>query len=136
MSSPTELNWNTSPPSPHVAPESDAEPSKASFWGKSVAVVALFAGGLPLLVYPFIFLAGIMSLAGHRSGTEPPILVAVSMLALLSSILYPLVYVPCLIMVLARLRAGTKRILFSLAPLVYLVLVAMLFLLWFSLQPS
>lgn len=136
MTHPSELKWTPTPPSLPAAAGGAATMPTASRWSKIVAFAALVAGGLPLLVYPAVLLAGIMSLAGHRTGEESSLLVVISSTALLSSLLYPMVYVPCLLLAISRLRHGGSPSLPSLAPLVYLAAVAAMLLWWFSLDAS
>jgi hypothetical protein len=88
--------------------------------------VWLAIGGLPLLIYPFILLANIMSLAATPSPKPVPILLWLFSKAFLwGSTLYPAVYVFCGILAIAKSQqrhyhwASTVALL----PLLYLVLV-------------
>lgn len=59
-------------------------------------IALLVIGALPLLIYPFVALASLMSLLGYRSGDEPFLVVIAAGAFLITSLLYPLVYVRCL----------------------------------------
>jgi hypothetical protein len=99
---------------------------------RALAIVLLVLGALPFLIYPFVVLAGVMSLAGHSSGKEPIILVIVANSFLLGSLAYPLVYLPALVFAGARLAAGERKaaLVGSIVPLAFLVLLGVLFALW------
>jgi len=98
------------------------------------AVAFLTLGGIPLVVYPFVALASIMSLAGQRSGTEPFWLTVAAAAAQLSSLLYPVAYLTCLVMAIGRLRKDKPALALSVLPLIYLALVVGLFSLWIGLE--
>ena len=49
-------------------------------------------GALPLVIYPFVALASVMSLAGEDRGNAPLLLVIVARTFQVSSLLYPVVY--------------------------------------------
>ena len=94
----------------------------------------LIAGGLPLLVYPAVLLAGIMSLAGERTGDEPPaLLMAIVTSFLIGSIVYPLVYVPCAVAAVRKAKKQEAALAFkiSMVPLIFLAVLAILLLVWF-----
>lgn len=92
----------------------------------------LLLAAAPLLIYPFILIANIMSFAGTPSSTPPPILATLTSMAFLwASTLYPLIYFPCLIAAIATARTNPSRSLqLAAAPLAYLGLCIMLFFLW------
>ena len=52
----------------------------------------LVLGGLPLLAYPMVLLAGVMSLAAEQRGNPPVLLVIFSQMFLWCSLIHPLVY--------------------------------------------
>lgn len=87
--------------------------------------------GLPLLVYPFLLLANVMSLAGERTPGDGKAWLA-SRLFLWSSTAYPLVFMACFALAwAAQGRGDGKRALaLSVLPLAYLLLVALLFINW------
>jgi hypothetical protein len=95
----------------------------------------LIIGALPLLVYPFIALASVMSLAGHTTGEEPVMRMAVARGFQVTSLLYPVVYVASLAAALAvrKQKAGTAAKIAS-APLWFLMLVVLLFVAWIALD--
>ncbi len=88
----------------------------------------LLLGAVPLLIYPFVLLAGVMSLAAGRTGNEPVLLMVVGYSFLLGSIAYPAVYVICT--VLAFVKESKNRTMptyCAAAPLVYLLVIVALF---------
>lgn len=62
---------------------------------KNSSVILLILGGFPILAYPFIFLAGIMSFAGERH-EAPLLLTLVAYLFLSGSMAYPFIYLTCI----------------------------------------
>jgi hypothetical protein len=101
------------------------------FW---LAVLCLVLGGLPLLVYPFVLLADVMSLAAQRSGKDPLLLTILSRSFQLGSLIYPLVYLPCLAAAIFRLKAHNQRgaVVISAIPVILLILLAILFFAWMA----
>jgi hypothetical protein len=99
---------------------------------KFVTHFMLLLGALPLLVYPFVVLANVMSLAGERSGNEPPLLMLVVYSFLLGSLAYPAVYVPCALLAVARVKKNDDNTAFwyVVGPLGYLLLLAGLLAIW------
>jgi hypothetical protein len=103
------------------------------FHYKLHTLLLLGIGGAPLLIYPFVLFAGIMSLAGHRTGNEPPLLVAFSTAFLVGSIAYPVVYGPCLVAALAMRANEAKQVMafrISLIPLACLSVLVLLAVGW------
>lgn len=94
--------------------------------------VFLLLGGLALLPYPGVFLAGVMSLAGTTSGQESILLIVVARSFLLGSMAYPLVYFPCLSATLRLGKEGQERgaLKASALPLVFLAGLCLLLLVW------
>jgi fumarate reductase subunit D len=83
---------------------------------------------MPFLGYPFIVVANIMSLGGEQSADRTFFRSIVSDGFLFGSLVYPLVYVICLILtplMLAKQSADTALQL-SIAPLGYLLIVVFL----------
>ena len=105
--------------------------SSPLFW---IAVVFLILGFLPLPVYPFVLLADVMSLAAPRSGKDPLLLTVVSKLFQIGSLLYPLVYLPCLVAAIMRLMAHKERsaAIISAIPIAMLVVLAILLCAWMA----
>jgi hypothetical protein len=95
----------------------------------------LILGALPLLIYPIIFMAGIMGLGGHRTGNEPLLLMLAAYSFLLTSLAYPLVYFICLFGTeRQKNKDDAKR--WSLAPLKYLLVVIVLMFLWIFIEKA
>ncbi len=83
-----------------------------------------------MLIYPFILLANVMSLAGHPSSKPIPLaLLLTSQGFLWTSTLYPIVYVYCAKQAIACSQTDDPKnsMKVSLVPLLYLCLVAMFF---------
>jgi hypothetical protein len=89
----------------------------------------LIIGALPLLIYPPVFIAGIMSLAGQHTWNEPIFLMLAAYGFLLTSLAYPLVYLICIFKTL-RQKNKDDAIRWSLTPLIYLLAVIALMFLW------
>ncbi len=53
--------------------------------------------GLPLIVYPAVFFAGVMALTSPGGGGEPLFIVVVATLFLVLALFYPVVYTTCLV---------------------------------------
>jgi hypothetical protein len=95
--------------------------------------ILLILAGLPLALYPFIFLANIMSMAGHPSPDPTPLVLRLTANAFLwSSMLYPVVYIGCVVLAIALSAAGSTSTAekMSLLPLLYLALVVAFFCGW------
>jgi hypothetical protein len=93
----------------------------------------LLIAGIPLLIYPAVLLANVMSLAGHPSAKPiPPELWLTCQGFLWSSTFYPLVYVYCARQAVARSKVDNFRgaLNMSMLPLLYLCLVAAFFCGW------
>lgn len=57
----------------------------------------LIIGGSLLAIYPFVAIASLMSIAGHTTGREDALLMAVARSFQIASLIYPAVYIPCLV---------------------------------------
>jgi len=95
--------------------------------------ILLIVGALPLLIYPFILLANVLSLAGTKSSTPVPMaqwLIANGFLG--CSTLYPLVYLACTIAAVTYARSGkaTVALKLSIVPLAYLGVCGLLLMAW------
>lgn len=102
---------------------------------KSYYWILLIVGGVPLLIYPFILLANVMSLAGTKSSTPVPLMQTLIANAFLwSSTLYPLVYIGCGIAAIVCASGGHSAAAFKLSvvPLLYVVLCVLLMFAWMS----
>ncbi len=83
-------------------------------------------GALPLAIYPLVLFGAVKSLIGYK---EPKEYHPLGRLFLWSNLLYPVVFVVCF--TLAReARDERLALIFSVAPLVYLVLVAVCLFIW------
>ena len=95
----------------------------------------MILGALPLLIYPFVAVASLMSLAGHTTGREPVMLMAVARRFQITSLLYPVVYLCALITALAiRKRKEVMAARIALIPLLYIALEIPLFTGWIVLD--
>lgn len=92
---------------------------------KALPLVAFIISGLPLLIYPFIMLANIMSFAGHHSPDETVGQLFAAYAFLISSTLYPIPYIASIIM-----YRKTQKKFFLALPYLYLALVILLALNW------
>ena len=98
-----------------------------------LGIFFLLVGLLVLLMYPIILLADVMSLAGDtRNGPVP----FAAQAFLYSSLAYPLVYVPCVLgwFILRRLDRQDVALRVSGIPLFYLLILAVEFAAWASVQ--
>lgn len=96
-------------------------------------VAALLAGAAPLILYPVILLAGVMSLAGHRTNDDVDLLLVISRTFVVASLAYPLVYGACLGGGLFAWFAAKKQGLafaLSVTPLGYFGVLVLLLMLW------
>jgi hypothetical protein len=94
---------------------------------RSKITLSLIVGFLPLLVYQWVFLLGIMSSVYLRAGYESALLKAVIYSYLGGSIVYPLVYVSCAIAAIWRKQEAALALKISIVPLVFLFVLAVLF---------
>jgi hypothetical protein len=102
---------------------------------KPLIYCLLVLGGIPLFLYPAVLFANLMSLAGHRSGNEPALLMVVVYSFLLGSLAYPVVYIVCVIKALAQAgKDGKAALWFAAGPLGYLLLLVGLMFLWLGLE--
>lgn len=97
----------------------------------------LIMGGLPLGIYPFVAIASLMSLAGHTTGEENAFLMAVARSFQIASLIYPVVYIACLIAALViRKHSEVFAVRVASVPLYFLGLLCLLFIGWFALDMS
>jgi hypothetical protein len=103
---------------------------------KGSSLLLLTISGLPLLAYPFILLAGVMSLAGERTDNEPTGLVMVALAFLIGSLAYPFCYIPCLIATrnAAKNQNIGKEKRYAQLPMIYLIGLVGLMFLWLQLE--
>lgn len=95
-------------------------------------VVSLVVGGLPLIVYPFVFLANVMSLAAEPDPSATRLLRVVSKTFLILSTAYPLVWLGALVFTIVLLSKHDvgRATWAAIVPLPYLVVVAALGWIW------
>ena len=87
-------------------------------------------GAAPLLIYPGILIAGVMSLAAENHGW-----IAGSFL--FGSLAYPAVYLLCLLAFWVSRRRGSELWAgrFTMVPLGYLALLVMILMMWAGIEP-
>jgi len=97
-----------------------------------ISIILLVLAGLPLIIYPAVFIAGVMGLAAKDSGSEVSlILIIISKLFLLSSLLYPVVYVYAGKLVKkAAAESDANEILYAAIPCGYLLMLCILYWVW------
>ena len=88
----------------------------------------------PLAVYPAVVLASVMSLAGHRTGDEPPGLLFVVNSFCILSIVYPAPAIACSILAWRDFKKlkGTRSVILALLPVLLLCVILLLLRLWAS----
>jgi hypothetical protein len=102
---------------------------------KTLSISSLVLGALPLAIYPFVVLADIMSLAGHRRGDEPRLLVAVATIFQVGSLAYLPVYAfsfAATLILLGKVGRGRRAFCLSVIPIIYLAILTILFFAWQS----
>lgn len=99
---------------------------------KLAAIGLLVLGALPLIFYPFIFLANVMSFAGTPTGNETTVQWLVSRTFLVGSMIYPIVYILCAIAVVVQIirNQGKAALKSGSIPVFYLVFIVGVFFLW------
>jgi hypothetical protein len=95
-------------------------------WWPPVSLSLVF-GGLPLIAYPVLLIVSIMSLSASVPGGEPLLLTLASRGFLLGALVYPVVYLSCLVTTVVTKTAVASAPMVAALPLLYLVgLVALL----------
>jgi hypothetical protein len=95
----------------------------------------LIIGALPLLIYPFVALASVMSLAGHTDGSEPVLLMVMARGFQITSLFYPVVYLCSLVAAVSlRKQKEVAAVRIASIPLSFLALITLLFIGWFFLE--
>jgi hypothetical protein len=100
---------------------------------KTLSILSLILGALPLAVYPFVVIADIMSLATPTRGDEPTLLVAVARCFQIGSLAYLPVYAFSLAATLSLLRKKGKEraaLCLSILPIIYVAILTILFFVW------
>ena len=97
---------------------------------KLIPIISYIISGLVLIIYPFVFIAGIMSLAAF-GGAEFGIDSIIALCFLLLSMLYPVTYFASLITYLVQKNfSHTSKLLIMSAPYIHLCLAVVFFTLW------
>lgn len=79
---------------------------------------------IPFGIYPFVLLANVMSLAGHRSGNESFLDMLLPYSFLIFSTLYPLTFL------YTWMNRKKKDLIISLLPMFHIIISIILFFLW------
>jgi hypothetical protein len=105
---------------------------------KLAAIISLILGAVPLLMYPFLVMANIMSFAAPHTNEEPFGLTLVVNIFLFSSTAYPIVYILCAVFAIVHIRKDKGKPAFSygIAPIIYLVLLVGLLATWAALSSN
>lgn len=119
------LNYNISKKAYKNSGES-SDNTKNKYIKKNIGIILLIIEGLPLIIYPFILLADIMSLAGEGGKTNIFLTICVVLFLLLSTT-YPLTYI---LSFRYFLKKGTERFYIAFIPALHLVVTTGLFYLW------
>ncbi|HEX2951059.1 MAG TPA: hypothetical protein VHV83_16055 [Armatimonadota bacterium] len=93
------------------------------------STILFIIGGIPLLIYPFVLLANMMSLAGPWTG-EHVLLIIVVLVFIAVSSAYPLTYFLCL----GYFKRRSKKVIISLVPILHIVVTILLGLLWGAIE--
>lgn len=103
----------------------------------SMITLPLLVGFVPLLIYPWGLVVGVMMLSYLRAGDEPALLMAIVYCFFAGAVVYPLVYGFCAIAAIWKLKKQEAKLALkiSLVPLAFLFMLAVLFL-WFELDTS
>lgn len=97
-----------------------------------MSTLLLVIGGVPLLIYPFVFLANMMQLAafGEQSNVNIYLEIIVH-LFIITSILYPLTFICCF-----RSKKKTEKIFISALPLFHIAIILLIGYIWSVLERS
>lgn len=90
----------------------------------------LLIGGLPLLVYPFVFLGGVMVIGGGVEWGNASAAYKVMLRSFFAgAMVYPLIYIPCAIKAVLMAKEGREESALKMCkvPLVLIALLGMLF---------
>ena len=92
----------------------------------SISTVLFVIGGIPLLIYPGVLIADVMSIAGEPTGEPVSLLLKVAVWSfMVVSTSYPVTYIASLIIYKQR-----KKLLYAFAPLIHFVIAILVLLLW------
>lgn len=92
---------------------------------RTLGKLALVLAGLLLLLYPFVLMADVMGLAAIKPGTPWTWDLVFALCLYWGTLIYPVVYVVCLILVvIMRVKEKEEAIfIFSVMPLFYLIVI-------------
>lgn len=96
---------------------------------KKSFILAFIGSGLPLIAYPFVAMASLMSLAAEAPSSAETLLLIISSAFLWGSLLYPLIYILSVITFFI-VKSEKKKKLCAFIPYAHLGLVFLLFLSW------
>ena len=91
---------------------------------KLIHIILFIISVIPFGIYPFILLANVMSLAGHRTGNELFLDLLLPYSFLIFSTLYPLTFL------YSWINRKRKNLIISLLPIFHVVISIILFFLW------
>lgn len=103
---------------------------------KTLSIALMCFTSLPLLIYPFVLLANVMSMAALSSPTSVSFGLSVAFFGfLIGSTLYPLPYLTSLVFSILNLKNGKPRaaFLWQSGLVGYLILVGLFFIAWLML---
>jgi hypothetical protein len=93
---------------------------------KLIHIVLFIISIIPFGIYPFLLLANVMSLAGHKSGNESFLEMLLPYSFLIFSTLYPLTFF------YSWINWRKKKISISLLPIFHIIISLILFFLWLT----
>ena len=99
---------------------------------KNISIASLIFSGIPLVIYPFVLLANIMSFATVLPGADLSLLAVVGFIFQLGSLFYPVVFFTCWSTYRRKLKLNELRAAFvySVLPLVCLIILGFGLILW------
>lgn len=89
-------------------------------------------GALPLLIYPFVAMASVMSLAGDDRQAVPLLLTLVAKSFLWGTLAYPLIYLPCAALASVQDDTSEAAWWFAAVPVWFLKFLLGLFVAWLA----
>ncbi len=98
---------------------------------KSLNTIIIVLGGIPLLLYPFVIIADLMTIAGVWSGDESIFLIIIVYLFLFLTSSYLITYIICL---LYYLRRKNGKLVITSLPLIQIMFVILVGFIWSALN--
>jgi hypothetical protein len=95
-----------------------------------IDISILIIEGTPLLIYPFVLLANVMTLAGYRTGEESILFVSTIVLFMIFTTSYPLTYILCWIFYFKKSSRGYNRTRVLVIPLLHITISIMVGYFW------